>query len=181
MNRSCARKTASVPIGKEVDIAVDGNRPMPAYRHGEGVAAYVKRLREASPMQMVDVERQGVASVFIEDLARRMELPPSRVFALLGVPAATARRKVASGAFINGQAGLAAIGIIRLIGDAQDIVDDSTSTDACRFDTVKWLGQWLERPQPALGGHAPADYLDTPTGIQIVSKLLGAISSGVYL
>ena len=61
------------------------------------------------------------------------------------------------------------------------IVQDSTAAEAKNFDTVKWLGQWIERPQPALGGSKPADYLDTPTGVEIVSKLLGAMRSGAYL
>ena len=69
----------------------------------------------------------------------------------------------------------------KLLGIAQDIVEDSTAADANGFDTVKWLGQWIERPQPALGGRKPADYLDTPTGVEIVTQLLGAMRSGAYL
>ena len=82
---------------------------------------------------------------------------------------------------MDGRAGLAAIGMIKLLGMAQDIVDDSTADEARSFDTVKWLGQWIERPQAALGGRKPADYLDTPTGLEIVAQLLGAIRSGAYL
>lgn len=48
------------------------------------------------------------------------------------------------------------------------------------FDAVKWLGQWLERPQPALGGRRPADLMDTPTGMEMVAGLLGSIRSGAY-
>ena len=39
----------------------------------------------------------------------------------------------------------------------------------------------IERPQPALGGNKPADLLDTPTGLQVVSRTLGALESGAYL
>ncbi|MDE2431702.1 MAG: DUF2384 domain-containing protein [Burkholderiales bacterium] len=130
---------------------------------------------------MVEIERLGVAGTFITDLSKRMELPSSRVFAMLRIPPATAARKSAAGAVVDGRAGLAAIGMIKLLGIAQDIVQDSTAVEARNFDTVKWLGQWIERPQPALGGSKPADYLDTPTGVEIVSKLLGAMRSGAYL
>ncbi len=151
------------------------------YKRSQGVDAYLKQVHEATPVQMVEMERHGVAGTFITDLSKRMELPSSRVFAMLRIPPATAARKSAAGAVVDGRAGLAAIGMIKLLGIAQDMVEDSTAADANGFDTVKWLGQWIERPQPALGGRKPADYLDTPTGVEIVAQLLGAMRSGAYL
>lgn len=132
-------------------------------------------------MELIEVERAGVAGTFITDLAKRMDLPSSRVFAMLGIPPATAARRSADGAMVDGRAGLAVLGMIKLLGVAEDIVQDSTATGAKNFDTLKWLGQWFERPQPALGGRKPADYLDTPTGVEMVAKVLGAIRSGAYL
>lgn len=152
-----------------------------AYKRSQGVDAYLKQVHEATPVQMVEMERLGVAGTFITDLSKRMELPSSRMFDMLRIPPATAARKSAEGALVDGRAGLAAIGMIKLLGIAQDIVDDSTAAEARNFDTVKWLGQWIERPQAALGGRKPADYLDTPTGVEIVTQLLGAIRSGAYL
>lgn len=151
------------------------------YKRSQGIDAYLKQVHEATPVQMVEMERHGVAGTFITDLSKRMELPSSRVFAMLRIAPATAARKSAAGAVVDGRAGLAAIGMIKLLGIAQDIIEDSTSADAEGFDTVKWLGQWIERPQPALGGRKPADYLDTPTGVEIVAQLLGAMRSGAYL
>ena len=152
-----------------------------AYHRKEGVDAYVRQVRDATPVQIIEIERQGIASSFIVDLSIRMDLPSSRMYAMLRIPSATAARKSAAGAVIDGRAGLAAMGMIKLLGIAQDIVQDSTSPEAEGFDTAKWLGQWIERPQPALGGQKPADFLDTPTGVEIVSQLLGAIRSGAYL
>jgi uncharacterized protein (DUF2384 family) len=82
---------------------------------------------------------------------------------------------------VDGQPGQAAINLIKLLCLAQEIVEDSTAPEAKDFDTVKWLGQWVVRPQPALGGCKPVDYLDTPTGLKIVEETLGAIRSGAYL
>lgn len=152
-----------------------------SYKRSQGVDAYLKQVHEATPVEMVEMERSGVAGAFITDLSKRMELPSSRVFAMLRIPPATAARKLAPGALVDGRAGLAAIGMIKLLGIAQDIIQDSTAPEAKDFDIVKWLGQWIERPQPALGGRKPADYLDTPTGVEIVANLLGAIRSGAYL
>lgn len=153
----------------------------PAYTRALGVDAYLRQVHDATPMEMVEIERQGVAGLFITDLSHRMELPSSRVFAMLRIPKATAARKTAQGAVVDGRAGQSAIGMVKLLGLAQDIVNESTAEGAAAFDAVKWLGQWIERPQPALGGRKPADLLDTPTGVDIVARLLGALQSGAYL
>lgn len=152
-----------------------------SYMRSKGVDAYIVQVNEATPQQMIEIEREGVAGTFITDLSKRMDLPSSRMFSMLRIPPATAARKSASDALVDGRAGLAAVGMIRLLGIAQNIVKDSTSKEAKNFDTARWLGQWIERPQPTLGGHKPADYLDTPTGQDIVAKLLGAMRSGAYL
>ena len=81
---------------------------------------------------------------------------------------------------VSGNGGHAAIGIARLLGKAQAIVVNSTAAQAKGFDSAKWLGQWLERPQPSLGGRKSAELIDTPTGIEVVARLLGAIESGSY-
>lgn len=110
-----------------------------------------------------------------------MNLPSSRLFALLRIPPATAARKSASGALITGRTGLAVVGMIKLLGIANEIVQDSASSAVKDFDSAKWLGQWIERPQASLGGRKPADYLDAPTGVAIVARVLGAMRSGAYL
>ena len=150
------------------------------YSRHQGVDAFLKQVHEATPMQIVEIERQGVAGTFIADLSERMALPASRVFGMLRIPKATAARKAAEGAVIDGRAGQAAVGMVKLLGIARDIVDDSTAEGAQEFDAVKWLGRWIERPQPALGGRKPADLLDTPTGIEMVARVLGALQSGAY-
>lgn len=153
---------------------------VPAYTRSLGVDAYLEQVHEATPMQIVEIERRGVEGSFIIDLSRRMDLPSSRVFDMLRVPKATAARKASEGAVLDGRAGQAAVGMVRLLGMAQDIVRHSTAESAQDFDAVKWLGQWIERPQPSLGGRRPADLLDTPTGVDIVARLLGALESGAY-
>lgn len=153
---------------------------MPAYTRRMGVDAYLKQVHNATPLQIIEIERTGVAGAFITDLSSRMDLPSSRVFSMLRIPKATAARKMAEGAIIDGRAGQAAVGMVKLLGMAQDIVRDSTSKQAKDFDSVKWLGLWIEQPQPSLGGRKPADLLDTPTGIEMVARVLGSIQSGSY-
>jgi putative toxin-antitoxin system antitoxin component (TIGR02293 family) len=141
---------------------------------------FVIIVSHATPFELVDLERRGVESRILKDLSKRLEIPQMHIFEMLGVPKATAEKKVAAGAVISGSGGQAAIGMAKLIAKAQEIVANSTSEDARHFDAAKWLGRWLESPQPALGGRRPSELLDTPTGLDVVLKLLGALESGAY-
>jgi putative toxin-antitoxin system antitoxin component (TIGR02293 family) len=148
-----------------------------AYTRRSGLDGFLAQMYSATPMQTLETERKGVSADFLADLAKRMELPYVRLATLLGISKATAARKSAANALIDGTA---VVGMVKLLSIAQEIVDDSTSPEAKNFDTVKWLGQWMERPQPALGGRRPSEFLDSPTGVAIVSKVLGAMRSGAY-
>lgn len=141
---------------------------------------YVRAIRSATPMEMVTIEREGVPGLFIKDLAKKVDIETSRFFSILGVPNAPAKKNAAAGQWVTGSGGYAALGMIKLLGIAQDMVEHSTAPETKNFDAAKWLGQWIERPLPALGGRKPPDLLDTPTGVAVVARLLGAIESGAY-
>lgn len=145
-----------------------------------GVDEFVDRVSRATPMQIVTIERNGVVGTLIKDLSQKMKISSKRMFTILGVPKATAEKKAASGEKLTGSGGQAAIGMVKLLGIAKEIVSNSTAAEAKDFDTAKWLGEWIERPQPSLGGRKPTDMLDTPTGVEIVARLLGSIASGSY-
>ncbi len=166
-----------------VRIAAEGSAKtarIVTYRPSKGVDDYVQQLALATPLQLVETERNGVAGGFLKALSRRMEIPAARVFSMLGVPKATAEKKAAANEVVSGSGGQAAIGMAKLLGIAQAIVANSTAVEAKGFDSAKWLGRWLERAQPSLGGRKPADLIDTPTGIEVVARLLGAVESGAY-
>jgi putative toxin-antitoxin system antitoxin component (TIGR02293 family) len=168
-----------------------GKRAVPAARAPKGKVAaagteykgldkFVVLVSLATPYQLVEMERHGVDGRLLKDLSKRMEIPQLHIFDMIGVPKATAEKKVAAGEVISGSGGQAAIGMAKLIAKAKDVVANSTAEEARDFDSAKWLGKWLEIPQPALGGRKPAELLDTPTGLDVVLKLLGAIESGAY-
>jgi putative toxin-antitoxin system antitoxin component (TIGR02293 family) len=146
----------------------------------QGVDRFVERIAKATPMELVDVERYGVKGRFIKDFSRRMGVPAVRLYEILGVPKATVEKRSSDDTEVTGAGGQAAIAMARLLAKAQAIVAQSTSPDANGFDAARWLGQWIERPQPALGGHRPAELISTPTGVDMVSRLLGTIESGAY-
>lgn len=173
LEKTRARRTNALAsrISEEVLITYDA---------GEGVRRFARKIGRASPMQLVEVERQGVSGRLLKDIAVEMAIPTGRFFYLLGIPKATAEKKSSTNEVIAGAGGQAALGMVRLLAIAQSIVDNSTA-DVRGFDAAKWLGQWIDRPQPALGGKRPAELLDTPTGVVLVSRVLGAIESGAYL
>jgi putative toxin-antitoxin system antitoxin component (TIGR02293 family) len=150
------------------------------YDPKKGVRAYVRLVARANPLQLVALERAGVSGAFIKDLAAHMHMPASRMFETLGLPKATAERKAAEGKPVTGSGGHAAIAMAKLLGIAQEILADSTAPEAAGFDDARWLGAWIERPQPSLGGRPPADFLGTPTGFEVVARLLRSIESGSY-
>lgn len=174
-----AKRTRS-QLGTRTNPELKQSHAALQYIASKGVDHFVTRLHAADPMRRIDTERMGVAGCFVKDLSKRMEIPAQRMFSILGVPKATAEKKVASGELLAGSGGRAALGLAKLLGIAQQMVADSTSPAAKNFDSAKWFGRWLERPQPALGGRKPAELIDTPTGVELVAKLLGSIESGAY-
>ncbi len=150
------------------------------YKVGTPLRAVATDLRDATPMQRVAAERQGVAARLVKELANEMAIPAARMFKIIGVPKATAERKAEKNQAISGGGGQSALGVLNLLGIAHSILAESTDERASNFDVAKWLGRWIEQPQPALGGRKPADLLDTPTGINVVARLLGSLQSGAY-
>ncbi|WP_082742043.1 MbcA/ParS/Xre antitoxin family protein [Burkholderia sp. MSMB1078WGS] len=65
-----------------------------------------------------------------------------------------------------------------LTAQVQRMVDDSGNPDG--FDARSWLLNWLRSPVPALGGRCPADYLQTPEGIDLISRMLASAQTGAY-
>jgi uncharacterized protein (DUF2384 family) len=152
-------------------------------RHGArhlSLDEYVATVERATPMQRIELERAGVPGKLIKALSTRMKLPTSRMFGILGLPKATAEKKAARGESVGGSAGYSALGMATLLAKAQEMATDSGATSTPGFDAGEWLGRWIELPQPALGGRRPSELLDTATGVQVVSRLLGSLVSGSY-
>ncbi|HET7402512.1 MAG TPA: antitoxin Xre/MbcA/ParS toxin-binding domain-containing protein [Usitatibacter sp.] len=178
-----ARKPSS-PRKRRVSAARTRLRPAGGSTAKESraqVSDYVARLQRATALDLVQMEREGVPGALIKNIGLRINLPMQRLYDMLGAPKATMERKAASNKPVTGAVGQSTLGLVRLLARAESMVAESTSPDARGFDTARWLGEWLETPQPALGGRRPSEMLDTPTGVAIVEKALGALASGSYL
>ena len=162
---------------------VAAGKARPAAARAAGFKTYINSLRlsRAEPLEMVQLERAGVPGQLVKSLAHELDLPMVRFAQIIGAPKATVERNSATGKRVTGSGAYAALGTMRLLDMARELLAESTHPDAKKVDAAKWLGQWIERPQPALGGKRPADLMDTPTGMAMVSRVLGAVSSGAYL
>lgn len=162
--------------GRHKRVRFDGGV---AYEPARGVDFFVAQVSAAAPMDIVALERHGVQRRFVKDLSKRIGISMDRLNEIMGISSADVERRAAK-ALERGPGGHAAVVMAQLIAKAQEMARDSTAEAAESFDAAKWLGCWIERPQPALGGRAPAELIATPTGAKLVLRLLGAVQSGTY-
>lgn len=139
---------------------------------------HYRALFESSPVFRVEVVKTGVSPRVFQTLALDMNLDQNAVFQLLGVPRATVNRKLRAGKPLDVSSSERALGLVRLVGQVKQMVEESGNADG--FDAPTWVGQWLDRPLPALGGKTPGEFMDTTPGQELVSHLLAQAQSSAY-
>ena len=132
----------------------------------------------ADAMERVDLVKQGVPADFVQTLARRMSVPKERLAGTLGLANATVNRKSRGKKPLSRDESSRVLGMARLVGQVQAMVEESGSPDG--FDAATWVAQWLDKPLPALGGRRPAELMDTPEGQGLVSDLVARLQTGAY-
>ncbi len=140
--------------------------------------AFAKSLHLASPAERVSLIRAGVPASRIPELAAALHVSRERLLGMLNLPDSSIRRKAHQSAVLSADLSERVIGLVSLIGQVAIMVEDSGGPKD--FDGAGWVGEWLERPIPALGGNAPADYMDTSTGQALVVSLLMQSQAGVF-
>ncbi|SHE49944.1 Uncharacterized conserved protein, DUF2384 family [Thermomonas hydrothermalis] len=145
------------------------------------VYSYRQMLRQATPMERVKLERRGVPAEIIKVLLTEFGMTTGAVQKLAGIPKSTYTKKIREKAPFAGTPGQSVIGLLDLVNMVEDMLKDMPDMAVPPgFSAEKWVAEWVERPQPALGGVAPIDIMDTPTGRASVMKLLGSLQSGAY-
>lgn len=87
-------------------------------------------------------------------------------------------RKVPDGATLSSDESERDLGVERLIGKAQTVVEQSAKPKG--FDASRWVSIWLVQPLPALGDETPSCYMDTFEGQKLVGELWAMSRSGAY-
>ena len=156
-----------------------GMRNQGAQAVTEPSATDFARIYRSAPIDRIMMIRQGVPARAVLHLAKLMDRPKERLFAMLGLPRTAMDRQLRASKCLSVEQGERVIGLSKLVGQVQVMVDQSG--DPVGFDAARWLADWLDTPLPALNGVCPADYLDTLEGQEFVSSLLAKMQSGAYL
>ena len=127
-------------------------------------------------VERIGIIKKGLPAVLLVKLASDMDVPREVVFDWLAIPRATANRKVRQKAVLSQAESERALGIGRIVGRVGRIVHESGNREG--FDAAKWTAAWLDRPNPAVGGRRPSDYMDTADGRALVAGLLIQMQSG---
>jgi putative toxin-antitoxin system antitoxin component (TIGR02293 family) len=135
-------------------------------------------LYRASTLERVDIVKRGVPASYLVVLTTCMAIPKEKLYRTIGLIRATVDRKTRLRKVLNQDESERVVGIARLVGQAQSLVQESGG--AGNFDGAKWLAGWLDSPLPALDGRRPAEFMDTAEGRSLVSDLLAQQQSGSY-
>jgi putative toxin-antitoxin system antitoxin component (TIGR02293 family) len=122
--------------------------------------------------------KEGLPSKLLTTLAADMHVPRERLYDWTGIARTTANRKVKGNLALSQDESERALGMTRLIGQVERIVAESGNPEG--FDAARWTADWLQEPNPALGGRPPGEYMDTADGRELVSRLVARMQSGAY-
>ena len=122
--------------------------------------------------------RTRLPAAVVPGLVRQMDISKERLYTVLRFPRATVDRKIRVKGALSTDQSERLLGLARLIGQVEEMVAQSGTAEG--FDASRWVGEWLERPLPALGGAKPAEYMDTMEGQELISRLLAQAQSGAY-
>ena len=136
------------------------------------------QLYLAPALQQIDWAKRGIGARDAKAILGQLRVSQGEAFAALQIPVATVNRKAKSNAPLSPAEGERVLGIGRLLGQVQAMVQESGDPEG--FDASAWLSAWMSAPVPALGGARPLDLMDTMTGQALVSQLLSQMQSGAY-
>ena len=135
-------------------------------------------LHRAEPLARIAMIKHGVHAHFVKQVLAELAMPQAAGLAALNLPTATVNRKVARDDILPPDESERVIGMARLIGQLQAMVQESG--DAGVFDAAAWLSRWLREPLAAFGGARPVEFMDTMEGQGLVAQALAQAQSGAY-
>lgn len=151
------------------------NARQPSLQKAPVDATHIIRM---DPHARIAVIRQGIPASMISALSLRLGISKELLLSSLGLSRATISRKEKDAALLSKDESERVLGIEALIGLVQRMVEESG--DPADFDAAQWVGRWLSKPVPALGGATPASFLDTFEGQKLIAELLAMSQSGAY-
>lgn len=132
----------------------------------------------AAPIERIEWIKHGVDAGQVLKMAARLDTSQEQLMTHLGLPRATIVRKSKAHQNLSTEQAERVVGLSKLIGQVQTMVVQSGDPEG--FDAAHWVAQWIERPNAALGGRRPADFMDTVAGQDLVGSVLAKMQSGAY-
>jgi len=132
-----------------------------------GGALFSQNMPETT-LEYYDAVKNGVPKLSIDILAGIMEVPMTTMANLLNLSYKTLTRK-------NKKDLLSSVVSFHTY-EMSDIIAKGFEV----FEDGDKLNKWLHKENRALKGKKPFDLLDSPTGIKLVSQVLGRLEEGVY-
>ncbi|MBI5889383.1 MAG: DUF2384 domain-containing protein [Nitrosomonadales bacterium] len=135
-------------------------------------------LYYATELERVTIIRQGVPANMLVQIGSAMDMSNDLLFSTLALPRSTVVRKIQNNEVLSAEQSERVVGLERLVGQVEAMVKQSGNPEG--FDAGRWVGDWLQRPLPALGGKRPAEFMDTMEGQNLVARFLAQSQSGAY-
>lgn len=152
----------------------------PARRQPKAVRGkdFYVRIFRSTPQARIAMIRSGVMAGDAKQMISDLHFDQQALLRALNLKIATVNRKAARGEALSSEESERVLGIARLVGQLQAIVEESG--DPRGFDATLWLSQWLREPLAALGGQKPLSLLDTMEGQALVADMLARVQSGAF-
>jgi hypothetical protein len=163
-------------VGDELSLAKNNQRITVIKKFGMAVDRQTnKRLRYIELYQMPQFDYlqhviDGVSSQSIPDLVFDMGISQSSICKMLGLSPSTISRKVSAGQCLSTTEGELVLGIAKLIGQLQVMVEEYGDPEG--FNPATWLISWVQAPLPAIRDEKPAKYLRSINGQQFLSTMM---------
>jgi DNA-binding CsgD family transcriptional regulator/uncharacterized protein (DUF2384 family) len=178
-------KAHALTLYQRLHVKNRGEAVQTAFKHGAIAAnaepikiSSFRDLHRASGMELLDFVKSGVSARSLPLVAKQMNASQEQLNDLLGFPRTTIARKISANDNLDLNQGELLVGLAKLIGQVEAMVTESGELEG--FDSAMWLNNWLNHPNPALGGKPPAALMDTVGGQQVISGMLSQMQSGAY-
>jgi putative toxin-antitoxin system antitoxin component (TIGR02293 family) len=137
-----------------------------------------RKLFALTLLQRVQLVKAGVSARWFVKVSGRVAMPKDKLYKTIGVAKATITRKSHDNRRLDLNESERAMAIMVLLGQVESMIAESGA--AQDFDAATWTANWLDSPQPGLGGRRPGDLMDTADGRALVSDLLARMQSSAY-
>jgi len=129
-----------------------------------------KSFEWSGKIERVSIIRKGIPYQYIETISEKLNVPVKSILAIFEIPQTTYNKKKNEHASLNSRDSELIILITELIDYGLEVFNNEKE----KFQ------RWLKKPNLALGGNTPINFLDTTTGIEEVKNSLNRIEFGNF-